>query len=739
MTKMKSPPLVSIVVCFTLGLAVFAQESQDKTLRLPLGDPDLKNKTVSIAAGSLYSSRTGKPIPFEKMIKELAGSRFIYVGESHDSLPIHDFQLRLIQALFETERDIAIGLEMLPTETQPILDKWSQGLLTKDELIREARWYVHWSMNLAFYEKIFAFAKDNKIPVIALNAPREVITRIRMKGWESLSEAEKALVPRPDLSLEEHRTLIRTIFETSELPHAMKGEGLENVFEGLYRAQVAWDEVMAANAIKGAGQKFKMVVLAGSGHVLYGLGVNRRVYDQNRLLFKTIVPVSLGPNEKSIPVAASLADYVWGFPEEERLAYPTVGMSFKKIEGLANLVIDRKPIDGVAVGADFEKGDIVLSVDGRSFDDINELRIYLADFGWDEVAHFRLLRGGEAKEVVLKFQLKPQASDTKKDEKSTVEAIKKPTATISEPKIERLRERIKSVLSGVEGEIGIAVKHLESGQSLEVNAGDSFPMASVFKLPILVEVMAQITEGRLSLDDEVAVRKADQHFGSGLISSLTAPGLKLSVRNLVQLMMMISDNSATDILLEKIGVENVNKRLRESGIEGISVNRSCQELIMDYTGLDYQKYKGWTLDQLATEYEKTRDRNPDAFRENIRKFSRDLRDQSTPAAMNSLLEKIFKTQLLDQASCDFMISVMLRCQTGEARLRGDLPEGTAVAHKTGTIAGTVNDSGIIYLPDGLGHIAIAVFTKNFMGKTGEAEKLIAAVARLVYDYFYFTN
>jgi beta-lactamase class A len=430
---------------------------------------------------------------------------------------------------------------------------------------------------------------------------------------------------------------------------------------------------------------------------------------------------------------------MWGLPEEEKPAYPAVGLAFKKVDGLTNLVIDRKPIDGVALGADFEKGDVVLSVDGQAFEDINELRVYLAKFNWDEEARIRLLRGGETREVVLKFAWRPQTQETEKDEKVPAGMGAKPTASVHKPAMDRLRQRIEKTVAGVEGEIGIAVKHLESGQSLEINARDTFPMASVFKLPILVEVMAEIKEGRFGLDDEIEVRKTDQHFGSGLISSLTAPGLKLSVRNLIQLMMMISDNSATDLLLEKIGTESVNKRLRELGIEGISVNRSCQELIMDYAGLDYQKYKGLTLDQLAAEYEKTRERSPDLFRENVRKFSGDLKDQSTPIAMNLLLEKIYKKEILNPESCDFIISVMLKCQTGEARLRGDLPEGTAVAHKTGTIAGTINDSGIIYLPDGLGHVAVTVFTKNFMGKTSEAEKLIAEVSRLVHDYFYFTN
>jgi beta-lactamase class A len=307
-------------------------------------------------------------------------------------------------------------------------------------------------------------------------------------------------------------------------------------------------------------------------------------------------------------------------------------------------------------------------------------------------------------------------------------------------KMEKLKKQVENLLQDTEGEVGIAVKHIESGQEFELGGSQSYPMASVFKVPVLVEVMAQVREGKFTLDDEVIIQKPDQHLGSGLLSSLTAPGIKLSVRNLINLMMLISDNSATDILLDKVGAENVNRRLRQLGIEGISVNRSCQKLIMDFVGLDYEKYKGLPLDQVTAELRKTRSQNRDEHRLEVKKFGQNPEDQSTPQAMNRLLEKIFKKEILDPESCDFILSVMLRCQTGAGRIKGGLPGGTALAHKTGTIAGTVNDCGIISLPDGAGHIVLTVFTKDFADtKTADVEELIAGIARFVYDYFYFTN
>lgn len=308
----------------------------------------------------------------------------------------------------------------------------------------------------------------------------------------------------------------------------------------------------------------------------------------------------------------------------------------------------------------------------------------------------------------------------------------------NEEGIERLRTQIEAVIEHIEGEVGVAAKHIETGEEICINGDTYFPMASVFKIPVFVEVMAQIKEGRFRLEDEVSVQKADQHLGSGYLSDLDAPGIKLSIKNLINLMMMISDNSAADILLTKVGAENVNNRLRSYGLEKITVDRTCQQLIMDAIGMDYDQYKGLPLDDVVKAYRNLLRHNPEVFEEASMKFSQVIKDQSSPKAMNTLLELIFKKKILDEESCDTIISVMLKCQTGERRLKGDLPPEIRVAHKTGTIGGTVNNAGIVYLPDNLGHVAVTVFTKDTKQGQREVEDIIAQISRFVYDYFYFT-
>jgi len=402
------------LLVLTSGVGLLAQDKEDKSLLLSIGDLRFKDKTLDIVPGQVYSAETGKPITLSQMVQELTACRYVYIGESHNSLPMHDVQLAIIRSLSEKDRNIAVGLEMYPATFQEPLNKWSLGLLTDEEFLTAGQWYINWNFNFAYYQKVFDFCKEMKLPIHGLNVAREIITRIRMAGWEALSEEQKALVPPLDLSNQDHRKLIRTVFESAELPPQMKGMGLDMVFEGLYRSQVAWDTVMAANARKTAEvENRRVVVLAGSGHLLYNLGLNLRVYEKSHQPSKTIVCVAVPADKKSLKVARGLADFIWGIPEEKRPAYPDIGLALKKFPGLDNLVLERKPIDGAAMVADFEKGDVILAVDGKAYADINTLRIYLAKFAWDQEAKFHILRAGQEKDVTLKLVQPPPAPPAK--------------------------------------------------------------------------------------------------------------------------------------------------------------------------------------------------------------------------------------------------------------------------------------------------------------------------------------
>lgn len=408
-----------------LGAALFlaaavgiqAQEEQQENAprvdiqRLSIGRADLKNKTMDIVPGKILSAATGKEISFDRMIDEMRDVRYVYVGETHNSLPMHDLQFKVAEALYKQDRNLAIGLEMYDVTWQEKLNHWSQGLWTEDEFIHKAGWYVNWNFHFNYYKKIFDLAKDYKIPLYALNAPRPAIRKVRMMGWTALSDDEKAIIPEPDLTNEDHKTLLTAIFGQTEMPEAMKNMG-DMMLQSLIRAQSAWDEVMAKyTRLAARAEGGRVMVLVGSGHLLYNIGINWRVYKKDPAPFKTVLCIAIPEGETQITVQRSLADYIMGIPEEEKPVYPSDGIALKKFDGLDNPVIERDPITGVAKGQDFKKGDVVLAVDGTSYTSINALRTYMSRFNWGDSVTFKLLREAKEITVTLKYEMSPEEAE----------------------------------------------------------------------------------------------------------------------------------------------------------------------------------------------------------------------------------------------------------------------------------------------------------------------------------------
>jgi len=309
-------------------------------------------------------------------------------------------------------------------------------------------------------------------------------------------------------------------------------------------------------------------------------------------------------------------------------------------------------------------------------------------------------------------------------------------ALANEPRLTRELERLAATAGG---SMGIAVVHLETGRSAFLNPDIPFPMASTYKVPLAVEVLHRVDNDMLELTDRVDIGIDEYSPGSGMLSRLLDdPGLSVSVLNLLEIMLLISDNTATDRLLELVGGGvTVNARLSALGVEGISVDRPTIELIGDWLGVESMpSASGRTWE----DYQALVDALPEGTTEAAAAaFDKDPRDTATPRGMATLLRKIWTRDALSERSTALLIDIMERCETGENRLKGLLPEGTVVAHKTGSIGRTTNDVGIVYLPNGAGHVIVVAFVKESDEDVAVRERAIAEVARAAHDYFVFTG
>lgn len=296
--------------------------------------------------------------------------------------------------------------------------------------------------------------------------------------------------------------------------------------------------------------------------------------------------------------------------------------------------------------------------------------------------------------------------------------------------IGRLQSRLQELADAFPGVLGVTVRDIKTGEEVSINGDRLFPMASVYKIPIMVEVFRQIEAGRFSLEDRIELGDEHRTLGSGALT-LLSNGLKPTIKDLITLMIVLSDNEATDILLKKVGAENVTATMRSMGINNIRVDRPTFELIRDYIGFMDENARGKTYKEIIA-MSVTRQVSPEKQAEAEREFAKVMKDVSSPRDMALLLEKIYKGEAASKESCRMMMMILGQ-QMFNQRLPRYLPESARMAHKTGTIGSTTNDAGIMFVRGN--PIAIVVFTVDKRAARGEIEERMGRLARVVYDFF----
>ncbi|KAI9029473.1 beta-lactamase/transpeptidase-like protein [Hyaloraphidium curvatum] len=322
------------------------------------------------------------------------------------------------------------------------------------------------------------------------------------------------------------------------------------------------------------------------------------------------------------------------------------------------------------------------------------------------------------------------------------------------------RERALAALASLSrltsGRLGVAALHLESGLSLEYNAHELFPMASTVKLPVALAVLAAEERGEIAPGELIPVEVMDVSIEYPEVVWGGHPGAAFSVANLLEMMMTLSDNTATDVLLRRIGgVAAVRKHLESMGMEvgdGKEINpvsttkeflqRSWPELfdVEDTETPLRDKYAKLEREQpeLAERYQASRmPPNPAAL-------DAVARDKASPAGMVKLMAKMFSGEGASAEARERITGVMSRCRDTR-RFRAGMPPGVRAGNKTGTIRGCQNDIGYVILPDNLGTVLFAGYIRNGEGQIarGETEPgevrhdVLARTAAAVYWFFYY--
>ena len=310
------------------------------------------------------------------------------------------------------------------------------------------------------------------------------------------------------------------------------------------------------------------------------------------------------------------------------------------------------------------------------------------------------------------------------------------SAAAQKPDLSGLDATFDRIARGARGRVGVALIHLESGATIDVRGDERFPMASVVKLPMAIEVLKQVAGRTLMLDRAVWLAPSDIRPCCTLERRHPNGGVSRTVRELLELAIIESDNTAADALLKLVGGPDVvERRMRAMRFQDINVDRYEGQLLLDMAGVtNAPPPDEWTV-QLQRELVAYVDK--DSLNAGRARYLIDDRDTATPSEMARLLGRLQLGDLLPRAETDLLLSLMQQTKTGSRRIKGRLPPDTIIAHKTGTTAIVINDAGIITLPPGStigGHIALAIFVADG-SSIGAMERSVAQLGAAAFEFF----
>jgi beta-lactamase class A len=269
--------------------------------------------------------------------------------------------------------------------------------------------------------------------------------------------------------------------------------------------------------------------------------------------------------------------------------------------------------------------------------------------------------------------------------------------------LNKLRDQINSKLAEQSGNFAVAFKDLSTGDSLLINEQEFFHAASTMKTPVMIEVYKQAAAGMFSLNDSVVLKNVFKSIVDSSLFKLNPKddsdtalylhlGEKISLYNLVYGMIIRSSNLATNTVIEKVNARNVTQTMRQLGANKIQILRGVED---------------------------------------SKAFDKGLNNVTTANDLLVIYEKMAKGEIVDSASSQAMIKILLNQEFNEI-IPARLPKDVKVAHKTGNITHVLHDSGIVFLPNGKKYVLV-ILSKNLQNEAN-AKKAMAEVSEMIYQY-----
>ncbi len=398
-------PLICYLAFLTLTACTMTQQ--------PIGNPESPYPPEQPVVGEIYHLPTGVKVNAEQMYAAITDNRIVYVGETHDNPASHRLELGVLQAMSERyPGQLSLGMEMFNSTQQEALDQWTAGELSEKEFLKKSGWFNSWRMDYAYYRDILNYAREHQIPVIGLNATREMVKEVGRTAFEALDAETRALLPEIDLDDPYQFAMAKAIYADHSSGSAM--------LDGFLRIQTLWDETMAENVVqimRKEGSEHRMVVMAGGNHVRYGFGIPRRVYRRLPTSYALVGGRELVvPKEKQdklmdvemprFPMPPY--DYM-AYIEYESLPGERVKLGVRMKEENGGVVVEAVVPDSAADKAGVLAGDMIISIDASVIADSFDLVYEVNQRVSGDKAALVVSRDGQQLELTVTFTPLPKA------------------------------------------------------------------------------------------------------------------------------------------------------------------------------------------------------------------------------------------------------------------------------------------------------------------------------------------
>ena len=327
---------------------------------------------------------------------QLADTRVVLLGEQHDRLDHHRWQLHTLAALHAHRPSMVIGLEMLPREAQPALDAWVAGELDEAAFLEQSDWHQAWGFDPELYLPILHFARMQRIPLLALNVTPELRGRLANDGWAAVPEQERFGITPPAPVLPAYRASLEAVYAQ----HANRDSDPADV-ERFIAAQLAWDRAMATALAEAATGGTLVAGLMGGGHLANGDGVPYQLDDLGLENHRSLLPWAPGPDCQP-PRAEADAFYVLGDESAFQLPDPPrLGVLIGEHED--GVLVQGIAPDSVAEKAGLAEGDVIVTAAGQPMAAPADLTTVIRRQAPGTLLPLDIRRDGELREVLARF------------------------------------------------------------------------------------------------------------------------------------------------------------------------------------------------------------------------------------------------------------------------------------------------------------------------------------------------